>query len=69
MIELSRLRGSKRYAACSSDIIAHPPSGSPRYARGRLLLCCGEKNFLSYTKDKNSQMYTLFTDFFANIFS
>lgn len=28
MIELSRLRGSERYAACSDDVLAHLPSGS-----------------------------------------
>ena len=28
MIELSRLRGSERYAACSDDVMAHLPSGS-----------------------------------------
>ena len=28
MIELSRLRGSERYAACSDDVMAHRPYGS-----------------------------------------
>ena len=28
MIELSRLRGSERYAACSDDVMAHRPTGS-----------------------------------------
>ena len=28
MIELSRLRGSERYVACSDDVMAHWPYGS-----------------------------------------
>lgn len=28
MIELSRLRGSERYAACSDDVMAYLPFGS-----------------------------------------
>ena len=28
MIELSRLRGSERYAACSDEVMAHQPYGS-----------------------------------------
>lgn len=35
------------------EVTAHPPHGSPCYARGRPLFRCGEEMLLSYTKDKN----------------
>ena len=35
MIELSRLRGSERYAARSDEVTAHPPPGSPLYGSRR----------------------------------
>lgn len=36
MIELSRLRGSERYAACSDEVLAHLPRGSAHTERIRL---------------------------------
>lgn len=33
MIELSRLRGSERYVACSDEVMAHPPHGSAQKER------------------------------------
>lgn len=52
------------------EVTAHPPLGSPRYARGRPLFCYGEEeNLLSYTTRKNIKMEMLFTDFLSNIFS
>ena len=40
MIELSRLRGSERYAACSDDVMAHLPYGSTQKGRIRFALYC-----------------------------
>ena len=52
------------------EVTAHPPPGSPHYARGRPLFRYGEEeNLLSYTTRKKGQMEMLFTDFFSNIFS
>lgn len=34
------------------EVIAHPPPGSPRYARDRPISTAERKKFLSYTKDK-----------------
>lgn len=40
MIELSRLRGSERYAACSDDVMAHRLSGSVQNRMYPSALCC-----------------------------
>jgi len=41
MIELSRLRGSERYAACSDDVMAHRPYGSAQTGMYPFALYCG----------------------------
>ena len=41
MIELSRLRGSERYAACSDDVMAHRPYGSAQTGMYLFALYCG----------------------------
>ena len=41
MIELSRLRGSERYAACSDDVMAHRPCGSAQTGMYPFALYCG----------------------------
>ena len=38
MIELSRLRGSERYAACSDEVMARPPTR--RIQNVSVALCC-----------------------------
>ena len=40
MIELSRLRGSERYAACSDDVMAHRPYGSAQTGMYPFALYC-----------------------------
>ena len=51
------------------EVTAHPPLGSPRYARGRPLFRCGEENLLSYTTRKEVANGAPITDFFSNISS
>lgn len=46
MIELSRLRGSERYAACSDDVMAHRPTGSTQTDRIRLPYAAPEAFFV-----------------------
>ena len=41
MIELSRLRGSERYAACSDDVMAHRSYGSAQTGMYPFALYCG----------------------------
>ena len=41
MIELSRLRGSERYVACSDDVMAHRPYGSAQTGMYPFTLYCG----------------------------
>ena len=41
MIELSRLCGSERYAACSDDVMAHRPYGSTQTGMYPFALYCG----------------------------
>ena len=40
MIELSRLRGSERYAACSDDVMTHRPYGSAQTGMYPFALYC-----------------------------
>ena len=41
MIELSRLRGSERYVACSDDVMAHRPYSSAQTGMYPFALYCG----------------------------
>ena len=51
------------------EVTAHPPHGSPCYARGRPLFRCGEEMLLSYTKDKNRSNGDADYKFFLKYFS
>lgn len=51
------------------EVTAHPPLGSPRYARGRPLFHCGEETSSHIPPEKRGQMEMLIRDFFSNIFS
>ena len=68
MIELSRLRGSERYAACSDDVMAHRPYGSAQTGMYPFALYCGvglPTGFLcqgaaSFTKERNRERVSCF---------
>ena len=52
MSELSRLRGSEGYAACSDEVMAHRPIGSTQIDRIRLPYTARRLSFSRYKMNR-----------------